>query len=172
MFAARIMDMHVCPLQTPPIPIPHVGGPIVQPIPGKPCLIGGMPAAGSGSICTCVGPPDSIICFGNVLVNNIPLAKMGDSTAHGGSIVIGCTTVLVGAGAMNPSAIAGMASEAMAAASEVGAQMESVMNEVTAANDELNALLEQGNLSEADQTRLNSLQDDYGDTINDIGLNQ
>nr|WP_235299122.1 PAAR domain-containing protein [Portibacter marinus] len=171
MFAARITDMHICPLQTPPIPIPHVGGPIVQPIMGKPCLIGGLPAAGAGSLCTCVGPPDSIIATSNVLVNNTPLAKMGDTTAHGGTIIIGCTTVVVGAGAMNPSAIAAKATEAAQAAADVAAQADAVMQEVQAANEEMNALLEEGNLSEAQQERLNELQGDYGDTINDMGLN-
>ena len=59
--AARITDMHVCPMQTPAVvPIPHVGGPIVGP--GCPTvLIGGMPAAVLGDMCICVGPPDSII---------------------------------------------------------------------------------------------------------------
>lgn len=59
--AARVGDMHVCPMQTPGVPpIPHVGGPILPP--GCPTvLIGGMPAARMGDMCTCVGPPDSII---------------------------------------------------------------------------------------------------------------
>jgi uncharacterized Zn-binding protein involved in type VI secretion len=59
--AARVGDMHVCPMQTPGLPpIPHVGGPIMPP--GIPTvLIGGQPAAVVGGMCTCVGPPDSII---------------------------------------------------------------------------------------------------------------
>jgi uncharacterized Zn-binding protein involved in type VI secretion len=59
--AARVSDMHVCPMQTPGVPpIPHVGGPILPP--GMPTvLIGGLPAAIMGGMCTCVGPPDSII---------------------------------------------------------------------------------------------------------------
>jgi uncharacterized Zn-binding protein involved in type VI secretion len=59
--AARITDMHTCPMQTPafPSPIPHVGGPILPP--GSPTvLIGGLPAARLGDI-TCTGPPDSIV---------------------------------------------------------------------------------------------------------------
>ena len=171
MFAARIGDMHVCPMQTPPVPIPHVGGPITSPIPGKPCLIGNMPAAGQNSMCVCVGPPDMVIAVRNVLVNNIPLARMGDSTVHGGSIVIGCPTVLVGAGAMDPGAIAGMAAEAASTAASVASEASAVMDQVTAANDEMNELLEMDNLSEVQQDRLNALQDDYSETIGDMGLN-
>ena len=95
--AARVTDMHVCPMQTPGVPpIPHVGGPILPP--GKPTvLIGGMPAATVGSLCTCVGPPDSIVKgSGTVLIGNMPAARMGDSTAHGGSIVAGAPTVMIG----------------------------------------------------------------------------
>lgn len=77
-------------------PVPHVGGPIVSP--GAPTvLIGNMPAATLGSMCVCVGPPDSIVMgSATVLMSNKPAARMGDSTAHGGKIVLGCPTVLVG----------------------------------------------------------------------------
>lgn len=55
--AARLSDMHTCPMTTGPVP--HVGGPIVGP--GAPTvLIGGMPAAVVGDMVTCTGPPDSI----------------------------------------------------------------------------------------------------------------
>jgi len=58
--AARMGDMHVCPMQTPGVPpIPHVGGPIVLGLPN--ILIGGQPAAVMGATCVCVGPPDVII---------------------------------------------------------------------------------------------------------------
>jgi uncharacterized Zn-binding protein involved in type VI secretion len=96
-FAARVGDMHVCPMVTPGVPpIPHVGGPILPP--GMPTVfIGGMPAATVGSMCTCVGPPDSIIRGSfTVLIGGRPAARMGDNTAHGGVIVIGCPTVLIG----------------------------------------------------------------------------
>ncbi|GLU56969.1 PAAR domain-containing protein [Dyadobacter frigoris] len=95
--AARIGDMHVCPMVTPGIPpIPHVGGPIIPP--GAPTvLIGGMPAAGVGDMCVCVGPPDAIVIGStSVLISGKPAARMGDMTAHGGSIVAGCPTVLIG----------------------------------------------------------------------------
>lgn len=96
--AARITDMHTCPMQTPavPSPIPHVGGPIVGP--GIPTvLIGNLPAAVVGDLCTCVGPPDTIVKgSATVLIGGKPAARMGDSTAHGGSIVLGCPTVIIG----------------------------------------------------------------------------
>jgi uncharacterized Zn-binding protein involved in type VI secretion len=95
--AARLTDMHVCPMVTPAvIPVPHVGGPIVGP--GVPTvLIGGMPAAVVGDMCVCVGPPDSIILGSfTVLIGGKPAARMGDMTAHGGSIILGCPTVLIG----------------------------------------------------------------------------
>jgi uncharacterized Zn-binding protein involved in type VI secretion len=61
MAAARVGDMHACPMQTPGTPpIPHVGGPILPP--GSPTvLIGGLPAARVGDMATCTGPPDSIV---------------------------------------------------------------------------------------------------------------
>ena len=62
--AARVGDMHVCPMVT--VLVPHVGGPILPPG-GITTLIGGMPAAQLGSMC-----------------------------AHGGAVVMGCPTVLIG----------------------------------------------------------------------------
>lgn len=95
--AARLTDMHTCPMQTPGLPpIPHVGGPIIGP--GVPnVLIGSLPAATVGDSLVCVGPPDSIVKgSATVLINGKPAARMGDNTAHGGSIVLGCPTVLIG----------------------------------------------------------------------------
>lgn len=95
--AARSTDMHVCPMQTPGTPpIPHVGGPISGP--GNPqVLIGKLPAACMGELCTCVGPPDSILKgSATVLIGKKPAARMGDTTAHGGTISIGCPTVMIG----------------------------------------------------------------------------
>ena len=95
--AARVGDMHVCPMQTPGVPpIPHVGGPILPP--GVPTvLIGGMPAAVMGGMAVCVGPPDSIILGSmGVLIGGQPAARMGDSCSHGGTIILGCPTVLIG----------------------------------------------------------------------------
>lgn len=92
--AARITDMHVCPMVTGIVP--HVGGPILPP--GAPTvLVGNLPAARVGDMATCVGPPDSIVLGSmTVLIMNMPAARMGDVTAHGGSIVLGCPTVLIG----------------------------------------------------------------------------
>ncbi len=95
--AARIGDMHVCPMMTPGVPpIPHVGGPVTGP--GAPTvLIGGMPASVMGDMCVCVGPPDTIILgSAGVLICGKPAARMGDSCAHGGTITLGCPTVLIG----------------------------------------------------------------------------
>lgn len=92
--AARITDMHVCPMVTGVVP--HVGGPILPA--GEPTvLIGGMPAARVGDMCTCVGPPDSILMGSStVIVGGMPAARLGDTTAHGGTIVLGEFTVLIG----------------------------------------------------------------------------
>lgn len=95
--AARIGDMHTCPMVIPgPAPVPHVGGPVMPP--GEPTvLIGGMPAARVGDMATCAGPPDSIVMgSATVLIGGVPAARMNDSTAHGGMIVAGCATVLIG----------------------------------------------------------------------------
>lgn len=96
--AARLTDMHTCPMQTPafPSPIPHVGGPVVGP--GVPnVLIGKLPAAVIGDSCVCVGPPDSITMGSTtVMIGGKPAARMGDPTVHGGSIVFGCPTVIIG----------------------------------------------------------------------------
>lgn len=77
-------------------PIPHVGGPIV--VPGAPTvLVASMPAATIGSMCVCVGPPSSVIKGSvSVLMGSMPAARMGDNTAHGGVIMMGAPTVLVG----------------------------------------------------------------------------
>jgi|SRR5690606_33816029 len=92
--AARVTDMHTCPLVTGVVP--HVGGPIVGP--GAPTvLIGGLPAARVGDTALCAGPPD-VIAIGSftVLIGGQPAARMGDVTAHGGVIVLGMPTVLIG----------------------------------------------------------------------------
>lgn len=95
--AARVSDMHLCPMVTPGIPpVPHVGGPILPP--GVPnVLIGGQPAATVGSMATCTGSVDTIATGSTkVLIGKKPAARMGDTCAHGGTIVGGCPTVLIG----------------------------------------------------------------------------
>ena len=92
-FAARITDMHVCPLT--PV-VPHVGGPILPPG-AITVLIGALPAATMGDMCTCVGAIDAIITGSTtVTINSKPAVRMGDMTAHGGSILLGCFTVDIG----------------------------------------------------------------------------
>jgi uncharacterized Zn-binding protein involved in type VI secretion len=95
--AARLGDMHVCPMATPGTPpIPHVGGPILPPCTPT-VIIAGRPAATVGNPCMCVGPPDTIVQgSAKVLIGGKPAARIGDSTAHGGKIVAGAPTVLIG----------------------------------------------------------------------------
>lgn len=91
--AARITDMHVCPMVTGVVP--HVGGPIIK---GQPnVLTGSLPQSRVSDMATCVGPPD-VIAQGafTVLVGGMPAARMGDTTVHGGKIVMGLFTVLIG----------------------------------------------------------------------------
>lgn len=92
--AARVGDMHVCPMVNGTVP--HVGGTVMPP--GCPTvLIGGMPAARVGDMLVCTGPPDTIIKgSATVMIGGMPAARMGDTTAHGGTIVIGCPTVIIG----------------------------------------------------------------------------
>jgi uncharacterized Zn-binding protein involved in type VI secretion len=59
-------------------------------------LIGKMPAAGVGDMAVCVGPPDTIVMGSmKVMIGGKPAARMGDTFAHGGKIVLGCPTVLI-----------------------------------------------------------------------------
>src|SRR5882762_507230 len=92
--AARITDMHVCPMVTGVVP--HVGGPILPPCEPT-VLIGGLPAARITDMATCVGPPDVIVKGSpTVLIGNLLAARIGDITAHGGNIILGCFTVIIG----------------------------------------------------------------------------
>jgi uncharacterized Zn-binding protein involved in type VI secretion len=92
--ASRLGDMHVCPAVTGIVP--HVGGPIAGPC-APTVLIGGQPAARIGDMAVCVGPPD-VIAVGSttVLIAGSPAARIGDMTAHGGAIVAGYPTVMIG----------------------------------------------------------------------------
>lgn len=92
--AARITDMHTCPMVTGLVP--HVGGPILPPG-GFNVMIGGLPAARAGDMLICTGPPDTIIKgSATVMIGGKPAARMGDTTAHGGVITGGCPTVNIG----------------------------------------------------------------------------
>ena len=92
--ASMLGDLHVCPMITGVVP--HVGGPISGP--GCPTvLIGNMPAARVGDMLVCVGPPDTIAMGSmTVLIGNMPAAQMGSLCAHGGTVVVGFPTVLIG----------------------------------------------------------------------------
>jgi uncharacterized Zn-binding protein involved in type VI secretion len=91
---SRVTDMHVCPMVTGIVP--HVGGPILPPCSVN-TLVGMLPAARVTDMALCVGPPDVIVLGSfTVLINNLPAARMLDTTAHGGKIVMGMPTVLVG----------------------------------------------------------------------------
>jgi uncharacterized Zn-binding protein involved in type VI secretion len=95
--AARLTDLHACPLATPGAPpVPHVGGPVAGP--GVPTvLIGHLPAAVAGDSAACVGATD-VIAQGSasVLIGGRPAARVGDATAHGGRVAGGCATVIIG----------------------------------------------------------------------------
>lgn len=93
--AARVSDFHACPLVN--LVVPHVGGPILPP--GEPTvLIGDLPAATVSAQAACAGPPDVVLPPGapTVLIGGLPAARATDMTSHGGSIVVGCFSVLVG----------------------------------------------------------------------------
>lgn len=92
--AARITDMHTCPMVTGVVP--HVGGPITGPGVAT-VLVGSLPAAVVGDLVVCVGPPDTIVKGSStVLIGGRPAARQGDLTAHGGVIVVGLPTVQIG----------------------------------------------------------------------------
>lgn len=58
---------------------------------------GGLPLACVGDRLVCEGPPDTIIAgSATVTVNGKPIARLGDATAHGGEIIAGNPTVIVG----------------------------------------------------------------------------
>jgi uncharacterized Zn-binding protein involved in type VI secretion len=95
--AARVTDMHTCPMVTPGVPpIPHVGGPILPPC-AVTVLTGMLPQARVTDKALCVGPPDTIVKgSATVLVNSLPAARVMDLTVHGGTIILGDVTVLIG----------------------------------------------------------------------------
>ena len=92
--AARLSDMHTCPMVTGVVP--HVGGPILPPC-CPTVLIGFLPAARVTDMATCVGPPDVIVMgSSSVMIGMMPAARIGDQTAHGGVIILGDFTVMIG----------------------------------------------------------------------------
>ncbi|MGC2810280.1 MAG: PAAR domain-containing protein [Bradyrhizobium sp.] len=92
--AARITDMHTCPMVT--VLVPHVGGPII-PACCPTVIISGLPAARVSDMCICTGPPDMIVMGSStVFIGGMQAARIGDMTAHGGVIVSGAPTVIIG----------------------------------------------------------------------------
>ncbi|MCE9687208.1 MULTISPECIES: PAAR domain-containing protein [Shewanella] len=91
--ASVIGSMHLCPKVTGQVP--HVGGPVVA---GSPNVsIGGIPAARKGDKLVCIGPPDTISGgSSSVFINGKNAARLGDATDHGGKLVVGVPTVLIG----------------------------------------------------------------------------
>jgi uncharacterized Zn-binding protein involved in type VI secretion len=91
--AARITDNHVCPMVT--VLVPHVGGPQVLGAPTV--MIAGMPTGSITSQEVCVGPPDvDLLCSSTVLISSKPADRLGDMSAHGGALVMGAPTVMIG----------------------------------------------------------------------------
>jgi len=92
-FAARVGDMHTCPMSDGPKP--HVGGPVLKGV--ETVLIDGMFAATVTSTCTCAGPPDVIVKGSmTVYIGGKPAARVGDKTVHGGVVTTGSPTVNIG----------------------------------------------------------------------------
>jgi uncharacterized Zn-binding protein involved in type VI secretion len=126
--AARVSDMHTCPMVTGVVP--HVGGPILPPC-AITVITGGMPQARIGDMLVCVGPPDVIVKgSASVIVSGMPAARMSDTTAHGGVIVIGCPTVIIG-----DSAGGGGGGAAMAKAGAMGNPAAQAKAMIAAAQD-------------------------------------
>jgi uncharacterized Zn-binding protein involved in type VI secretion len=118
--AARLGDMHVCPMVTGVVP--HVGGPILPPCEPS-VVIGYQPAARVSDMAVCVGPPDAIAAGSpTVIIGNQMAARIGDPTVHGGAIVTGFPTVIIGQVGMGR-VVGPLASQIMAlrAASKAGA---------------------------------------------------
>lgn len=93
--AARLGDMHTCPMLT-EAGSPHTGGPILMGAANV--LVAGQPAACLGDTCTCAAPQPDAIMKGSatVLIAGRPAARVGDSTAHGGVVTVGAMNVLIG----------------------------------------------------------------------------
>jgi uncharacterized Zn-binding protein involved in type VI secretion len=60
-------------------------------------MIVNMPSGGITSQEVCVGPPDvDLKCSATVLIGGKPADRLGDNSAHGGALVMGAPTVMVG----------------------------------------------------------------------------
>lgn len=93
--AARVSDNHVCP-RVEPGPNPHKGGPVLPPC-EQTVLIDGRAAARVDDTAECSGPPDAIADGSQTVVIGFrKAARLGDPTVHGGRIVEGSGTVMIG----------------------------------------------------------------------------
>src|SRR5580704_6224636 len=93
--AARVSDVHTCPDYTGPDP--HVGGPILPP--GSPnVLTNSLPQARATDLAMCLAGPPDVIAKGSttVTINDLPAARIGDPTEHGGVITAGSANVEIG----------------------------------------------------------------------------
>ena len=80
-----------------PTPSAHPAMPLALIVGAPTVLIGGLPAAPIGNPVTCVGPLDTTVKgSATVMVGGRPAVRMGDMTAHGGVIVTGMPTVMIG----------------------------------------------------------------------------
>ncbi len=91
--AAFMGSLHVCPQMT--AIIPHVGGPVIGT--AATVLVSGPPAVNINDMSVCVGPPDKVsLASFTVFAKGKPMARMGDLCGHGGAIVLGMPTIIVG----------------------------------------------------------------------------
>ena len=166
--AARVLDMHICPMWTGLVP--HVGGPIL-PLGAVPTvIIGGSFAATVGTMAFCAGGPDTIAMgSAGVMIGGKPAARMGDMTAHGGTIALGCPTVLIGETAGAGTADGGKSDVTGDFFSNVGAkQAKDIVNanslkDAAANGDELAERTDQ-----KDFTAQFTLKDEAGKGVKDI----
>ena len=92
--AAYTGSDHKCPAYSGDTP--HVGGPVL-PGTNSSVLVGGKPVAVKGDQAQCNGPMDIIQAgSSSVQICGQPAARQGDQTAHGGVIVVGESSVLIG----------------------------------------------------------------------------
>lgn len=91
--ASRIGDFHVCPMVTGLCP--HIGGPLIT---GAGTVITvSMPQSRITDMAVCCCGVDTVIKgSATVIAEGMPAARIGDSTAHGGVIVMGAPTVIIG----------------------------------------------------------------------------
>lgn len=101
-FAARVTDLHLCPMITlvGPASFTHAGGAILGPGASN-VKIQGLAASVVGDQAECTGAPPGVVDAivkgsATVKIAGKPAARMGDMTAHGGTIMMGAPTVNIG----------------------------------------------------------------------------